>query len=138
FPTRRCSDLLEPELVELPEPGAEGGGGDLSDLVPPMQADTPAPTASSFHQPMQPPPPPSIARSSGPIIPQGRPGPGIGTGLGGGFKNLFDLATLDQPPVPRVQVRPIYPHEMSRAGINGRSEEHTSELQSREQLVCRP
>lgn len=110
---------LEPELIELSEPGAEGGGGDLSDLVPPMQADTPVATASAFQQPMQPPPPPTIARSSGPIIPQGRPGPGVGTGIGGGFKNLFDLAVLDQPPVPRVQVRPVYPHEMSRAGING-------------------
>lgn len=110
---------VEPDIVELSEPGAEGGGGDLSDMVPPMQADTPVPTASGFVQPMQPPPPPSIARSTGPIIPQGRPGPGVGTGIGGGFKNLFDLAVLDQPPVPRVQVRPIYPHEMSRAGING-------------------
>jgi protein TonB len=85
-----------------------------------MQADTPAPTASTFSQPIQPPPPPGIAQSSGPIIPVGRPGPGVGTGIGNGFKNLFDLASLDQPPVPRVQVKPLYPYEMSRAGINGR------------------
>ena len=109
----------EPETVDLREPSAEGGGGDLPDLVPAMQADTPSPTASSFLQQIQPPPPPGLIRSSGPIIPLGRPGPGIGTGTGGGLQNLFDLASLDEDPVPRVRVEPVYPHEMSRSGING-------------------
>ncbi len=109
----------EPDPADLAEPSGEAGGGDLSDIVPPMQADTPAPTASTFVQPIQPPPPPGITRPTGIIVIPSRP-PGIlGTGAAGGFKNLFDLASLDQPPVVRVQARPVYPHEMSRAGING-------------------
>lgn len=112
---------VEPETVDMREPSAEGGGGDLSDLVPPMQADMPSATASPFTQPIQPPPAPTLARSSGPIIPTiGRPGPGIGTGTGGGLQNLFDLASLDEDPVPRVRVNPVYPHEMSRSGLNGK------------------
>lgn len=108
----------EPETIELSDPAAEAGG-DLSDIVPPMQADTPAPTASSFVQPIQPPPPPGITRTAGtPIIPT-RIGSGVAGGTGAGFKNLFDLANLDEPPVLRVSVKPNYPIEMSRAGING-------------------
>lgn len=109
---------LEPEVAELPAPSAEGGGS-VSDLVPPMQVDTAAPTASAFLQPIQPPPPPGIARSTGLIVIPGRPGGGLGTGTGTGFQTIFDLANLDQPPVIRVSVKPIYPYEMSRAGING-------------------
>lgn len=108
----------EPEEVELPEPSSEGGG-DISDLVPPMQADTSAPTASSFVQQIQPPPPPGMTRPTGAIIIPGRTGVGLGTGTGTGFKNLFDLATLDQPPVARTPIKPYYPPEMSRSGING-------------------
>lgn len=109
---------VEPETVDLPDVPSEGGG-DLSDLVPPMQADTPSPTASSFVQQIQPPPPPGINRASGAITIPTRPGPGLGAGTGSGFKNLFDLASLDQPPSPRAPIRPFYPAEMSRAGING-------------------
>ncbi len=107
----------EPETVELSEPAESGG--DLSDIVPPMQVDTPAPTASTFVQPIQPPPPPGITRPTGtPIIPT-RIGSGVAGGTGAGFKNLFDLANLDESPVVRVPVKPNYPIEMSRAGING-------------------
>lgn len=109
---------VEPELADLPEPSGEAGG-DLSDIVPPMQADTPSPTASTFVQQIQPPPPPGLTRPTGTIVIPNRPGGGLGTGTGDGFKNLFDLASLDQPPVARVQVRPVYPQAMSRAGING-------------------
>lgn len=109
---------LEPDPVEYSEAGGEPGG-DLSDIVPPMQADTPSPTASTFVQPIQPPPPPGISRPSGVTVIPLRPGSGVSGGTGTGFKNLFDLASLDQPPVPRVQVKPVYPYEMSRAGING-------------------
>lgn len=107
----------EPETVELTEPAESGG--DLSDIVPPMQADTPAPTASTFVQPIQPPPPPSISRPTGTLTIPTRIGAGVAGGTGSGFKNLFDLANLDEPPVLRVSVKPNYPIEMSRAGING-------------------
>jgi protein TonB len=110
---------VEPEPVEYSEASAEAGGDDLSDIVPPMQADTPAPTASSFVQQIQPPPPPGISRPTGAITIPTRIGPGVAGGTGSGFKNLFDLASLDQPPVVRVPVKPNYPVEMSRAGING-------------------
>jgi protein TonB len=108
----------EPEIVEMPE-GASEGGGDLSDIVPSMQADNPAPTASPFTQPIQPHPLPTISPSAGPIIPLGPPGQNKGGGPGTGFKNLFDLASLDKVPVPRVPARLNYPPEMSRAGIEG-------------------
>lgn len=108
----------DPEPPAIQEPSAEGGG-DISDIVPPMQADTASPTASAFTQQVQPPPPPSINRNTTKIALPGRPGSGIGTGNGQGFKNLFDLASLDQPLTIRVRATPVYPHEMSRAGING-------------------
>lgn len=109
----------EPETLDYVEASGEGGG-DLSDLVPPMQADTPAPTASSFVQRIQPPPPPGIARSSDALIIPVRPGIGVtGSGGGNGLGKLFDLASLDQNPVPRVQARTNYPIEMERAGISG-------------------
>jgi len=108
----------EPDVVEMLE-GAAEGGGDLSDIVPPMQADNPAPTASPFTQPIQPNPLPKISTSTSIIIPLGHPGTNTGGGPGAGFKNLFDLASLDKAPVPRVQARLNYPPEMSRAGIEG-------------------
>src|SRR3712207_7254355 len=40
----------------------------------------------------------------------------------------------DQRPVSRCQQAWLWRHS---AGLNGRSEEHTSELQSRQYLVCR-
>lgn len=107
----------EPETVELSSGGEPGGN--LSDLVPPMQADTPAPTASGFVQRIQPPPPPGISRASGAIVIPTRPGAGTGVGSGTGLGNLFDLASLDQPPAPRAPIRPLYPTDMSRAGVNG-------------------
>ena len=110
---------VEPDPVELSEPTGEPGG-DLSDIAPPMQTDTPAPTVSMFVQPIQPPPLPSFTRPTSTIVIPTRPaGSGIGPGAGDGLKNLFDLASLDQPPVPRMPIRAVYPSEMSRAGTNG-------------------
>jgi protein TonB len=109
----------EPEVVELSEPSGEAGG-DLSDIVPPMQADTPAPTASAFLQQIQPPPPPGISRPAGTVIIPTRIGSGVGGGTGSGLKNLFDLASLDQTPSPRAPIQLIYPESMKRSSINGR------------------
>jgi protein TonB len=44
---------------------------------------------------------------------------GAGTGIGHGLANLFNLADLDQPPLPTVRVSPVYPYEMRRAGVSG-------------------
>lgn len=108
----------EPETVEYTEASGESGG-DLSDLVPPMQADAPAPTASTFVQRIQPPPPPGITRSSEALVIPVRPGIGVSGSGGNGLGKLFDLASLDQKPAPRVQFRANYPIEMERAGISG-------------------
>jgi protein TonB len=111
----------EPEPIPLSSAlNSGGGGGKLSDIVPPMQADTPSPTASAFVQRIQPPPPAGLQRSTGALIIPERPGFGSGTGgTGSGFQNLFDLASLDQAPAPRGPIRPRYPDDMSRAGTNG-------------------
>ncbi|WP_043582562.1 energy transducer TonB [Geminisphaera colitermitum] len=92
---------------------------DLSDIAPPMQADTPAAIASItvFVQKLQP-PPPSLGKPTGIIsIPKGNFG--AATGTGNGLQGLFDLAALDQKPVPRFLAKPSYPFEMRRSGVNG-------------------
>ncbi len=112
--------ILEPEPPDPSEADAlaEAEPADLSDLAPPpMQADTPAVVApSAFQQKLQPPPPPNLGGPAGAItIPKGNFGAAAGTGL----KGLFDLAALDQKPVPRFIAKPTYPYEMRRARING-------------------
>src|SRR6266700_2800019 len=49
-------------------------------------------------------------------------------------RSEWDMLTT--PPKPRNKERPFLPG-MNDRGVLGRSEEHTSELQSRENLVCR-
>jgi protein TonB len=95
-----------PDLAEMP---------DVSDMVPPMQVDLPSATNSPFVQQIQP-PSPDVSRPVGVItIPMSRPG-GTGSGLG----NIFELANLDQAPVPRSQPKPTYPFDLIRAGIEGK------------------
>lgn len=110
---------LEPEPPEVIETGEASPSSEPADLAPPMQADTPSVQMDSpFVQQIQPPPPPGIKRPTGVIaIPAGRPATG-GSG-GGGMKNVFDLASLDQKPVVTFQVNPTYPFEMKRARISG-------------------
>ncbi|OAM91415.1 TonB family protein [Termitidicoccus mucosus] len=112
--------ILAPEPPDPSEADAlaEAEPADLSDLAPPpMQADTPAVVApSAFQQKLQPPPPPNLGGPAGAItIPKGNFGAAAGTGL----KGLFDLAALDQKPVPRFIAKPTYPYEMRRARVNG-------------------
>ncbi|AHF90327.1 biopolymer transporter TonB [Opitutaceae bacterium TAV5] len=108
---------VEPDEPEVVESAPEEAAADLSDLAPPMQADTPSAVSSPFEQKIQPPPPPGLSRPTGVIsIPTGRPGTGI---AGSGMANLFDLANLDEMPTPRFQAAPLYPFEMRRAGIRG-------------------
>lgn len=102
----------QPEVVESAEASA-----DVADLAPPMQADLPSAVMDSpFVQQIQPPPPPGLNRPMGSIaIPTGRPAGGLGAGM----KNVFDIASLDQKPVPTFQPQPVYPFELKRAGISG-------------------
>ena len=85
------------------------------DFAPPMQADVPQlVTVDSFVQPIQPPPPDSLKPNAGVIsIPTARQ-----SGLGRGIE-VFDISKLDQQPQPKFQAKPVYPFEMSRAGISG-------------------
>ena len=107
---------VEPETPPEPVEATNEAAADMSDLAPPSQADSPSIVESPFQQQIQPPPPPGLSRPTGTItIPPGRPA----TGMGGGMAGVFDLASLDQVPVPRVRVPPVYPFEMKRAGIQG-------------------
>ena len=118
----------EEELVvkmELPppEPEKEEEVQELNDepvinqMAPPSLVDMPTVVpVNAFTQPIQPPPPPGLQANKGAIsIPVTKPG----SQLGKGMKDLFDVANLDQPPVPRAQPPPTYPFDMRRAGISG-------------------
>jgi protein TonB len=85
------------------------------DFAPPMQTDVPqVVTDTSFVQRIQPPPPENVRPATGIIaIPENRD-----MSQFRGMK-VFDLASLDQSPVPRVRIAPQFPFEMKRAGING-------------------
>lgn len=103
-------DIEEPDVITDDQEPAE-----VIEFAPPTQADVPQiPTPDSFVQPLQPPPPEGLKPVAGVIsIPQSRV-----AGLGRGIE-VFDINTLDQRPVPRVQIQPQYPFEMRRAGIEG-------------------
>lgn len=104
----------EPETVEMTD---EAPLEEIADIAPPMLADVPAVVqVDSFVQQIQPPPPPGMERPTGVITIPTSPRTG---NIGAGMKDLFDLANLDQVPVPRFQARPVYPFEMRRAGITG-------------------
>ena len=112
--------VLEPEPPEPTDqpPSDAEASSEPADMAPPMQADTPSVSLDSpFVQQIQPPPPPGVNRPAGVItIPAGRPATGAG---GGGMKNVFDLASLDQKPVATIQPRPNFPFELKRARISG-------------------
>ncbi len=100
----------EPEPVDLSDEPV-----DVPDFAPPMQTDLPQiATPDSFVQKVQPPPPDNVKPAAGIIaIPENRD-----TNRFKGME-VFDIANLDQQPVPRFQARPQYPFEMRRAGIAG-------------------
>jgi protein TonB len=105
----------EVEVTDSSEPASETP----ADLAPPMQADTPSVSLDSpFVQQIQQVAPVSMSKPTGVVtIPQGRPG-GAG-GAGGGMKQIFDLASLDQKPVPTYRAAPNHPLELKRARIGG-------------------
>lgn len=85
------------------------------DFAPPMQTDVPQLiTDTSFVQKMQPPPPENVKPATGIVsIPENRD-----MSQFRGMK-VFNIADLDQQPVPRVRTPPQYPFEMRRAGVTG-------------------
>ena len=105
---------LEPEEPD-PVDVDEDAPTERVEFAPPMATDVPQlVTVDSFVQKVQPPPPEGIKPVAGVIaIPQSRL-----RGLGEGVQ-VFDINTLDQKPMPRVQIQPQYPFEMRRAGIEG-------------------
>ena len=112
------------ELVEMPkiepdepEPDTSDAPPDPTVIAPPSMMDVPGVIQiDSFVQQVQPPPPPSLGKPIGALtIPSQHVGSGVGKGLG----NIFDLKNLDQVPVAKFQSKPVYPFEMRRAGITG-------------------
>jgi protein TonB len=106
---------LEPEKPEVAEESTDTAAAPV-DFAPPMQSDVPSIVmADSFVQQMQPPPPENVKPNANLVtIPATRP-----TTAGTRLTNVFNLADLDQIPVARYQAKPVYPFEMSRAGITG-------------------
>jgi protein TonB len=100
----------EPEKVETTDEPVKP-----MDFAPPMQTDVPqVVTDTSFVQKVQPPPPENVKPATGIVaIPENRDMTQFH-----GMK-VFDLASLDQTPEPRVRVAPTYPFEMRRAGVTG-------------------
>lgn len=109
---------LDPEPPDVVETGDNAPSSEPADLAPPMQADTPSVAMDSpFVQQIQPPPPPGVNRPTGVMtIPAGRPATGGG---GGGIGKIFDLASLDQKPVPTFQAPANFPMELKRAKVSG-------------------
>lgn len=104
---------IEPEEPEVVETTTEEVKP--MDFAPPMQTDVPqVVTDTSFVQRIQPPPPENVRPATGIVaIPENRD-----MSQFRGMK-VFDLASLDQRPVARVQGPPQYPFEMRRAGVTG-------------------
>lgn len=105
--------LVMPEMEpEPPEPtDSSEASAETASIAPPSVADVPGVVSiDSFVQPVQPPPPPkagitmTVPKSQGPIS--------------GAISQVFDLKNLDQQPVPRNRVQPVYPFEMKRQGIS--------------------
>lgn len=117
--TTETIDLTMPKLEDEPEvvqdTNNDSTAAQVQDFAPPMQADVPSLiTVDSFVQQIEPPPPEGIKPNANLMnIPVNR------GNVGSKLSNVFNLADLDQPPVPRVQQKPIYPFEMRRAGITG-------------------
>ncbi len=107
----------EPEPSQDREYAVDAGGGPAA-VAAPQIADSPVTLVESpFVQRLQPPPPPGLPVTAGLVTIPSLGGSGRGTGSGLG--NLFDLAALDQAPVPTFQPQPIYPYDLRRSGING-------------------
>lgn len=100
----------EPEKTEISDEPVKP-----MDFAPPMQTDVPQLiTDTSFVQKMQPPPPENVKPATGIVaIPENRD-----MSQFRGMK-VFNIADLDQQPVPRVRTPPQYPFEMRRAGVTG-------------------
>ncbi len=83
------------------------------DIAPPMQTDVPqVVTPESFVQQIEPPPPDLSSITSNVVkIPETR------TFFGN--VQVIDISQLDQIPVAKYRARPLYPTEMSRAGLSG-------------------
>jgi len=113
--------LMEmPKIEEEPEVVVSDETTDVAaqvvEFAPPMQADVPSLiTVDSFVQQMQPPPPEGLKPNPGVLqIPSNR-----NVGSTTKLANVFNLADLDQQPIPRSQSKPVYPFEMRRAGVTG-------------------
>jgi protein TonB len=109
-PTIQLMELpkLDPEPPEVTE--SDGSSADTAVVAPPSMVDVPGVVnLGDFVQPVQPPPPPKAGLTM--TVPK------TNTVPTGGMGQIFDLKNLDQQPVLRHKVDPVYPFEMKRQGI---------------------
>jgi protein TonB len=102
---------VTPDPVEVPDPNSARPQARQDVAAPPVIPDAPQPPRpDSFTVPLEP-PPVSFDRNMRVIPPGG--------GGGGNTSPVFTIDQLEQPPVPRVRVSPVYPQGMRSQGISG-------------------
>lgn len=101
---------MEPEIPDATD--TDAASNETASIAPPSVADVPGVVSiDSFVQPVQPPPPPKAGITM--TVPKN-----VGPATNAGMSQVFDLKNLDQQPVPRNRVQPVYPFEMKRQGIS--------------------
>lgn len=99
---------LEPEPPEPTE--TDSSATDNAPVAPPSMVDVPGPVSlGDFVQVLQPPPPPKAGLTM--TVPK------TSSYTSASMQTVFDLKNLDQQPVLRHKVDPVYPFEMKRQGI---------------------
>ena len=106
----------EPEEPEVLDVSAADKPVDIADLAPPTQADIPSAVIDSpFVQAVQPTVSTTLNRTVGVTIPASTRPAASAQALG----RIFDLSALDQRPVARGRINPIYPANLKRSGLKG-------------------
>jgi protein TonB len=104
--------VLNPDPVEVTDPTDARPQAKEDVASPPVNQDYPQPAPPDrFTVPVEPPPPapfdPNLTK-----IPQGPRGTGL-------TPRIWDPGQLEQPPIARVKIPPVYPQELKRQGITG-------------------
>ena len=108
---------IPPEEPEKPDKVEELDEQPETVVAPPSLQDVPTVVpVNAFTTPITPPPPPGLPRDNNAVtIPVIKAGANFGKNI----KDLFNPADLDQQVQIRVPVKPTYPTDLKRQGING-------------------